>query len=170
VRGTNAMKWGKSIGLGAIGSLALSVGVAFHAEPATAQAAYGSYVGVGGSVGFGDGTRASGAVAFRYRVLEVPISFRTQVLAGSGVAFVPTVSYDIPLDWQTEVYIGAGVAFTGDDKTPVGDSTSFVLQPGIDRALPSSNLVIFGNAIIAFDAYRDGGTGVSVQGGVGLQF
>jgi hypothetical protein len=52
----------------------------------------------------------------------------------------------------------------------VGDSTSFVLQPGIDRALPNSNLVFFGNAIIAFDGDGEGGTGVSVQGGVGLQF
>ena len=37
--------------------------------------------------------------------------------------------------------------------------------------VPNSNAVVFGNAIIAFDAYRNGGgTAVSVQGGVGLRF
>jgi hypothetical protein len=45
------------------------------------------------------------------------------------------------------------------------------LQPGIDYVVPNSNTVIFGNAIIAFDAYRDGsGTAFSLQGGVGLRF
>ncbi|MGC9505104.1 hypothetical protein [Baaleninema sp.] len=164
------MKSAIQLWLGAITSLALGATAASYAEPASAQAAYGSYVGVGGSVGFGEGTNASGAVAFRYRILELPISFRTQLLVGSGVAIVPTVSYDIPLNWQTEAYIGAGVSFTGGDETPVGDSTAFVLQPGIDYALPSSKLMVFGNAIIAFDGYEDGGSGVSVQGGVGLQF
>jgi hypothetical protein len=37
--------------------------------------------------------------------------------------------------------------------------------------VPNSNTVLFGNAIIAFDAYRNGGgTALSVQGGVGLRF
>ncbi len=37
--------------------------------------------------------------------------------------------------------------------------------------VPNSNTVIFGNAIIAFDAYRNSsGAAVSVQGGVGLRF
>ncbi|KPQ38571.1 MAG: hypothetical protein HLUCCO16_12285 [Phormidium sp. OSCR] len=140
-------------------------------EAAIAQAAYGSYVGVGGSVGLQEGNEFSGVVAVRYRLLEVPISLRTQVLAGSGIAIVPTVSYDIPIDWETDAYIGAGVAFTGDDDTPVGNTTSFVLQPGIDRTFANSNVVVFGNAIIAFDAYEESNrTGVSVQGGVGIQF
>lgn len=148
------------------GVLALGAGAFSFAPSALAQAAYGSYVGVGGSVG---SSGVGGAVAFRYNILELPISLRTQVLVGDGVAIVPTVSYDIPLNWQTDAYVGAGVSVPAGNDTPLGDSTSFVLQPGIDRSLPNSNLVLFGNAIIAFDG-DNGGSGVSVQGGVGLQF
>lgn len=148
--------------------------LALAAPPASAQAAYGSYVGVGG--GFGairrDGERQNSAlIALRYKVLQVPISLRAQAfLMGEGVAVVPTVSYDIPLNWQTDTYVGAGVSFAGGD-TPVGDKTGFAIQPGIDYSLPNSRLVVFGNAIIAFDAYREqGGTAFSLQGGLGLRF
>ncbi len=166
------MKGLKRVSRHALESLILSVlGLGLFSEGAIAQAAYGSYVGVGGSVGLQEGGGASGVVAFRYRLLEVPISLRTQVLAGNGIAIVPTISYDIPINWETDAYIGAGVAFTGNEDTPVGNTTSFVLQPGIDRTFPNSNLVVFGNAIIAFDAYEDSNrTGVSLQGGVGIQF
>ncbi|MBD1936535.1 hypothetical protein [Microcoleus sp. FACHB-68] len=143
-------------------------------EPVFAQAAYGSYVGVGGSVGVngdGDGTQGAAVVAVRYKLLEVPVSLRAQAfINGDGTAIVPTVSYDIPMNWQTDAYVGAGVSFAGGD-TPVGDKTSFAIQPGIDYSLPNSRLVVFGNAIIAFDAYRkEGGAAVSVQGGLGLRF
>ncbi|TAN84245.1 MAG: hypothetical protein EYR95_18015 [Phormidium sp. SL48-SHIP] len=155
-----------------LAGLSLSLlGLGVSSEAAIAQAAYGSYVGVGGSLGLQEGNDVSGVVAVRYRLLEVPISLRTQVLAGSGIAIVPTVSYDIPIDWETDAYIGAGVAFTGSEDTPVGNTTSFVLQPGIDRTFANSNVVVFGNAIIAFDAYEETNrTGVSIQGGVGIQF
>ncbi|WP_017716507.1 hypothetical protein [Kamptonema formosum] len=159
-----------AVGLVALGTACL----ASAAPPACAQAAYGSYVGVGG--GFGvisrDGERQSSAlIAIRYKVLEVPISLRAQAfLMGEGVALVPTVSYDIPLNWQTDTYVGAGVSFAGGE-TPVGNKTGFAIQPGIDYSLPNSRLVVFGNAIIAFDAYREqGGTAFSLQGGVGLRF
>jgi hypothetical protein len=71
------------------------------------------------------------------------------------------------------VYLGAGASFVGGGNNPsiVGDKTAFVLQPGIDYLFPNSNLVAFGNAIFAFDAYRQGGNmAISVQGGVGIQF
>ena len=148
------------------------------AKPAQAQAAYGSYVGVG--IAFsptsdhnGDGDDFQGVIAGRYRLLQTPISIRAQAfLLGDSSAIVPTVSFDVPLSWQTEVYLGAGVAFTGgDEPSVVGDKTSFVLQPGVDYIMPNSNLVLFGNAVIAFDAYRDGGNmAASFQGGVGIQF
>ncbi|MBD3881018.1 hypothetical protein IFO70_04545 [Phormidium tenue FACHB-886] len=150
-----------------------------HPAPASAQAAYGSYIGVGGSLGVsdndsGDGNQAGGVVAVRYRLLEVPISLRAQALISDSTAIVPTVSYDIPLNWQTDAYIGAGVAFqtgNGDEASVLGDQTSFVIQPGIDYTFPYSDLVLFGNAVIAFDAYRDeGGTAASVQGGLGVRF
>lgn len=169
-----------NLGTVALGTLALSIGTALAtASSARAQAAYGSYVGVGPAVGLGngsdgEGSSTGGVVAARYRILEVPISLRAQVLIDDTVAIVPTVSYDIPLNWQTDAYIGAGVAFQdgGNGNTsPIGNQTSFVLQPGIDYSLPYSNLVVFGNAIIAFDAYREGGgTAASLQGGVGLRF
>jgi hypothetical protein len=84
---------------------------------------------------------------------------------------VPTVSYDIPLNWQTDLYLGAGASIISGDKTPVGNRTGFVLQPGIDYALPNSNFSLFGNAIISFGAYEsNNGTAASIQAGAGLRF
>ena len=161
----------------AVGGCATAAGLAFSTTSASAQAAYGSYVGVGPTIGFTDGPQDNGrqiggVLAVRYKLLETPVSFRAQALIGSGTAVVPTISYDVPLNWQTDAYLGAGVAFaSGDSPSPVGDKTSFALQPGVDYIVPNSNTVLFGNAIIAFDAYRNGGgTAVSVQGGVGLRF
>lgn len=143
-------------------------------QPAQAQVAYGSYVGIGPTVGLSDGIQIGGVVAFRYKLLEAPVSFRAQALIGNNTAVVPTVSYDVPLNWQTDAYLGAGLVLAGgsaDNASPVGNKISFALQPGIDYVVPNSNTVIFGNAIIAFDAYRDGGgAAVAVQGGVGLRF
>lgn len=157
--------------LGAIGGLALLAGLLSTVRPAHAQAAYGSYVGVGGSAGFGSGFEGGGAISARYKLLELPLSIRAQALVGSGVAIVPSVSYDIPINWQTDAYIGPGVVIPSGGGTPVGDKVSFAIQPGVDYAFPNSNMVAFGNAIIAFDAFRDeGGTAFSIQGGVGLRF
>lgn len=161
----------------ALGGFATAAGLTFTTESASAQAAYGSYVGVGPTVGIledsrGEGQQIGGVLAVRYKLLEIPVSLRAQALIGSGTAIVPTISYDIPLNWQTDAYLGAGVAFaSGTLPSPVGDKTSFALQPGIDYVVPNSNTVLFGNAIIAFDAYRNrGGAALSVQGGVGLRF
>ena len=165
--------------LAAIATLVIGTGLwTTNAAPASAQAAYGSYIGVGGTVGLNSGnnsgTKAGGVVAVRYRFLEVPLSIRAQALISDRTAIVPTVSYDLPLNWQTDAYIGAGVALqtgSGTTPSPIGDKTSFVIQPGIDYSFPNGNLVLFGNAIIAFDAYRNGGgTATSVQGGLGVRF
>ncbi len=158
-----------------VSGAAISVGLAFSAQtPASAQAAYGSYVGIGPSFGLtrgaDDDRKISGVVAGRYKLLTAPISVRTQVLIGSNVAIVPTISYDIPINWQTDAYIGAGASIPIGGDTPVGNQTSFAIQPGIDYALPNSNVVVFGNAIISFDAYKRGGAAASLQGGVGLRF
>lgn len=167
-----------------VGGVSLAIGTSVigltltTSSPASAQAAYGSYVGVGPSVGLtqgaaGEGRQISAVIAARYKLLEVPISLRTQALLFSGTtAIVPTISYDIPLNWQTDAYIGAGYSFSnGDQPSPIGNKNAIVLQPGIDYSLPDSNIVVFGNALIAFDAYRTaGGTAVSLQGGVGLRF
>jgi hypothetical protein len=146
-------------------------------QTASAQAAYGSYIGVGATYGInsddrGEGEQVGGSIAIRYKLLKLPFSLRTQALIGESVAVVPTISYDIPLGWQTDLYLGVGAAFaSGDKPSPVGDKTSFAVQPGLDFAIPHSGLVLFGNGIIAFDAYRNGGgTAVSVQGGLGLRF
>jgi hypothetical protein len=144
---------------------------------AQGQAAYGSYVGIGPTVGLfederGQGKQVGGVLAFRYKILEARLSLRAQALIGANTAIVPTISYDLPLNWDTEAYLGAGIVLAnGDSPSPVGNRTTFALQPGIDYAIPNSNLMIFGNAIIAFDAYRNGGgTALSVQGGLGLKF
>lgn len=162
------------------GALAGAAGL-MSAKPANAQAAYGSYVGIGAAFGLteeaetGDGSGFSGVITGRYRFLRMPVSIRaTAFVFGGGLALVPTVSYDYPLNWNTDIYLGAGVSFPvgdDDDPSPVGNETSFVLQPGIDYMFPSSRLTLFGNAIIAFGGYREGGnTAVSLQGGVGYQF
>ncbi|HEY9694595.1 MAG TPA: hypothetical protein V6D15_20535 [Oculatellaceae cyanobacterium] len=153
------------------------ISIAFNPQLASAQAAYGSYVGAGVSLGLndsnGEGRQLGGVIAARYKLQEIPFSVRTQALiSGSSSAIVPTVSYDYPINWQTDAYLGAGLVLpVGDRATPVGDKTSFALQPGVDYSLPNSNTVVFGNAIFAFDAYRNGGgTAISVQGGVGVRF
>jgi hypothetical protein len=177
----NSPKYQKSVGLGlkAIAFFGFTLSVLASAPSAFAQAAYGSYIGVGGTVGLSDGpnnegSQAGGVVAVRYRLLELPLSLRAQALISDRTAIVPTVSYDVPLNWQTDAYIGAGVVFQGGDSTsssPLGNQTAFVVQPGIDYNFPYSNIVAFGNAIIAFDAYKDGGgTAASVQGGLGVRF
>jgi hypothetical protein len=172
-----------SSGAIAFGGSALALGILLStADRASAQAAYGSYVGVGASFGLTDGAGnnegqdTSAVIAARYRFLRLPISVRAQALVFTDTnAFVPTVSYDIPITWQADAYIGAGVAIQDggddDDASPIGNQTSFVLQPGIDYALPNSRLVVFGNAIIAFDAYdQGGGAAAALQTGVGYRF
>ena len=154
-----------------------------QSAPAMAQAAYGSYVGVGGSLGLTDGNDVAGesqdeaaVIAARYHFLRLPISVRAQALVFTDTnALVPTVSYDFPLNWHTDLYLGAGLviqdAGDNDSPSPVGNQTAFAIQPGVDYMVPNSPLVVFGNAIIAFDAYREGsGAAAALQGGVGVQF
>ena len=181
--GNATQKW---INKGAIalgcGALAALINVGLTA-PATAQAAYGSYVGVGGSLGLTDGNDAAdetqeeaAVIAARYHFLRLPISVRAQALVFSDTnALVPTVSYDFPLNWHTDLYLGAGLviqdAGENDAPSPVGNQTAFAIQPGVDYMIPNSDFVVFGNAIIAFDAYREGsGAAAALQGGVGVQF
>ena len=154
----------------------IAASIVIGPAPAQAQAAYGSYIGIGPAVGLteggGKGRQISGVITGRYRFLEVPISARGQLFIGNGVSLVPTISYDIPLNWQTDAYIGLGAAIPlGGGVTPVGDRAAFAIQPGIDYSLPNSNMVVYGNAVIAFDAYKDTrGTAASLQGGVGFRF
>lgn len=168
-----------ALGCSALAAL-ITVG---QVSPAMAQAAYGSYVGVGGSLGLTDGNDAAGesqdeaaVIAARYHFLRLPISVRAQALVFTDTnAFVPTVSYDFPLNWHTDLYLGAGLviqdAGENDSPSPVGNQTAFAIQPGVDYTVPNSPLVVFGNAIIAFDAYREGsGAAAALQGGVGVQF
>lgn len=173
----------KSLSIAAVGGLLVAGSAEFvESKAANAQAAYGSYIGIGGSFGLTDGADTnenensdiSAVIAGRYRFMRLPMSVRAQALVFTDTnAFVPTVSYDIPLNWQTDLYLGAGLAIQdagdNDDASPIGNQTAIVLQPGVDYMVPNSDLVVFGNAIIAFDAYREGGgTAAALQGGVGL--
>jgi hypothetical protein len=164
----------------ALGSVALATGFTLLTPTlAQAQAAYGSYLGAGFAFGVtnqnavpNEDRNSSGFFSVRYKFLRAPVSLRTQVLVGgNGIAVVPTVSYDIPLNWQADAYIGAGASIVRGDKTPIGNKGSFVIQPGIDYALPNTSLSLFTNAIIAFDGYRsNNGTAASIQAGAGLRF
>jgi len=173
----------KSLSIAAVAGLLVAGSAELvESKAANAQAAYGSYIGVGGSFGLTDGADTSvnedsdisAVISGRYRFMRLPISVRAQALVFTDTnAFVPTVSYDIPLNWQTDLYLGAGLAIQdagdNDDASPIGNQTAIVLQPGVDYMVPNSDLVVFGNAIIAFDAYRDGGgAAAALQGGVGL--
>lgn len=173
-------RWmGQLVSASALGAALTAVGL-MHASPAQAQVAYGSYVGIGGAVGLTNdaatarGSGFSGVITGRYRFLEMPVSIRAQAfIFGGDFAVVPTISYDIPISWNMDAYVGAGASFAGggDTPSPVGDKTAFVIQPGVDYMFPNSDMVAFGNAIFAFDAYRQGGNmAISVQGGVGIQF
>jgi opacity protein-like surface antigen len=167
-------KIGSTLGAVAMGTVAIAASLALTSKPADAQAAYGSYIGIGGSAGLteADGDRQNSfLVSARYKLLPVPISLRAQAFfSGDGTAVVPTISYDFPLTWQADIYLGAGAALaTGD--TPVGQKVSFAIQPGVDFAVPNTQFVVFGNAVIALNAYDDENKpAVSLQGGVGLRF
>lgn len=146
-----------------VGAVAGAIAIALSTQaPAKAQAAYGSYIGIGPA--FGDG-EIGVAINGRYNILEVPISIRGAAFLGEGSAFVPTVSYDYPLNFNTDIYVGAGVTFASEGSV-MGDGTSFVLQPGIDYTVNNSSLVWYGNAIIPIG----GDTNTAIQGGVGIQF
>lgn len=171
----NKNLWKLVCGVGLIGCVST-----IAAQPSQAQPAYGSYLGVGagfglsnGNTAFGENSKTSLLLSGRYKFLEIPVSLRAQVLIGNSTAVVPTVSFDVPLNFDMDAYIGAGVALANtNETTPVGNKNSFVIQPGIDYAVPNSNLVIFGNVIFAFDAYRNssGTTATSVQTGLGFRF
>ena len=145
-----------------LGSALGGLAIAFSLQaPTQAQAAYGSYIGIGPA--FGDGDIAV-AINGRYNILELPISIRGAAFLGEGSAFVPTVSYDFPLSFNTEIYVGAGAVFASEGSV-MGDGTAFVVQPGVDYTTNSS-LVFYGNAIVPIG----GDTNTAVQGGVGYQF
>ena len=143
----------------AIGGLALALSLQ---APAKAQAAYGSYIGIGPA--FGDGEVGVG-ITGRYNILELPISIRGTAFLGEGSAFVPAVSYDYPINFNTEIYLGAGAVFASEGSV-MGDGTSFVLQPGVDFTRNRNNIVFYGNAIVPIG----GDTNTAVQGGIGYQF
>jgi hypothetical protein len=119
---------------------AVVLSLAINNQPVQAQVAYGRYLYRFWSCCLSYDTQLGGILAFRYKLLETPVSFRTQALIGKGTAIVPTVSYDLPLNWQTDVYLGAGMVLTScDSACPVGNKISFTLQPGTDYVVPNSN-------------------------------
>lgn len=155
-----------------LGLAASVLGITCNIESASAQVAYGSYFGVGTTMGLTEDSQVGGVIAARYKFLKNPISLRTQALIGDSTAIVSAISYDMPLNWQTDVYLGVALVLASEDKSStVGNKISFALQPGIDYIIPNSNTVIFGNAIIAFDSYRNRNSNAfSIQGGVSWRF
>lgn len=147
------------LALSSLGGLAIA---GLLQAPAQAQAAYGSYIGIGPA--FGDG-EIGVAINGRYNILEAPISIRGAAFLGEGSAFVPTISYDYPINFNTEIYVGAGVVFASEGSV-MGDGTAFVIQPGVDYTLDKNNIVFYGNAIVPIG----GDTNTAVQGGIGIQF
>ncbi len=155
------------------GLVASSVlGITCNIQSSSAQVTYGSYVGVGTTMGLIEDSQVRGIISARYKFLKNPVSLRTQALIGDSTAIISTISYDMPINWQTDVYLGVGLVLASEDKSStVGNKISFALQPGVDYIIPNSNTVIFGNAIIAFDSYRNRSSNAfSIQGGVSWRF
>ena len=115
---TRFVKYLASIAGIALGSLAL----AFAAQsPAKAQAAYGSYIGIGPA--FGDGEIAV-AINGRYNILELPISIRGAAFLGDGTSFVLQPGVDYTLDRSNLVIYGNAIV-------PIGGDTSTAVQGGV---------------------------------------
>ncbi|WP_164928837.1 hypothetical protein [Gloeobacter violaceus] len=103
--------------------------------------------------------------------LPVRLSLRGDVLFGRKAAFVPTLSLDLPFERNVlSLGAGASIATAGDDASPLGSRSAFVLRTGFDRFIEQSNLVLVSSFLVGFDAYSDGGTAVAFNLGLAVGF
>ncbi|MEL6764051.1 MAG: hypothetical protein AAFO87_10360 [Cyanobacteria bacterium J06607_6] len=109
----------------ALGGALAGASAVMAPKAANAQAAYGSYVGIGAAFGLteeaetGRGDGFGGVITGRYRFLRMPVSLRaTAFIFGNNLTLVPTVSYDYPLSWNADIYLGEGSS-----SSPVGNET-----------------------------------------------
>lgn len=140
-----------------------------------------SYLGVGLSVGVTNGgnpgddddAQFGGNAQGRFAIPNTPLSARGAVLfTDKSAALMPMISYDVPVTNNANVYLGAGYSFvTNDGKpTPLGNQDAVVLATGVEAQV-SRNIVVYGDAKLGIDAYKDSsGEAVSLQTGVAYRF
>lgn len=148
------------------------------ANPASANPGMdGSYLGVGLSIGVteaaGNNSEFGGTVQGRLAIPNVPLSLRGAVLfGGETVALTPAITYDIGIANNTNLYVGAGYSFIANEgnNTQLGNDSAPMLLAGVESAV-NSNVVLFGDAKLALDAYENSSSSaLSFQVGVGYRF
>jgi hypothetical protein len=147
------------------------------AQPAaeSARGMSGSYLGGGLSVGLGnpDGDAVVGGnVQGRLNSSRLPLSLRGAALFnGDNAALMPLVTYDIGIAPNTNLYVGGGYSFTvnHNQPSPLGDKDAPVITAGIETAV-RPHVVVYGDAKVGINAYRDSRTATSLQVGAGYRF
>ncbi|MBW4697322.1 MAG: hypothetical protein KME03_05365 [Aphanocapsa lilacina HA4352-LM1] len=151
--------------------MALSSAPVAYAQTA-AYLGGGLSAGLTGGSGPGEGSSTGGMVTGRY-ALPVPVrlSLRGDVLFGRKTAFVPTLSIDLPFEGNLlSLGAGASIATAGDDASPLGSRSAFVLRTGFDRFIEDSSLVLVSSFLVGFGAYSDSGTAVAFNVGLAVGF
>jgi len=146
-------------------------------QPTGTNASYlgaGISVGVtnGGNPGSDDDAKFGGNVQGRLAIPNTPLSARGAVLfTDKSVALMPMLSYDVPVTNNANVYLGAGYSFvTNDATTPLGNKDAVVLTTGVEAQV-SRNIVVYGDAKLGIDAYKDSpAQAVSLQTGIAYRF
>lgn len=161
--------------LSAVAASSLLIGA--HSASAQPTGVNGSYLGGGVSVGVTNddngGSTLGGNVQGRYDIPTAPVSIRGAWLFNNdSSALMPMVSYDIPVSSNANAYIGAGYSFVTSDTqvSPLGDQDSVVLTTGLEAEVVR-NVVVYGDAKLGLDAYRDSSdAAVSLQLGAAYRF
>jgi hypothetical protein len=155
--------------------------VVLSAHSASAQTApekgmSGSYLGAGLSLGVGDPGNndaiIGGNVQGRLNSPRLPVSLRGAALFnGDNAALMPLVTYDIGVAPNTNLYLGGGYSFTVNhgDPSPLGNRNAPVITAGLETAV-RPNVVLYGDAKVGINAYRDSNTATSFQVGAGYRF
>lgn len=173
---TTSLKTSKIVRLAAI-AIAITP-ILLIANPAAADPGMdGSYLGVGVSAGVteaaGNDSEFGGTVQGRFDIPNAPISLRGAVLfGGETVSLSPAITYDVGIANNTNLYAGAGYSFIANEgeNTQLGNNSAPMLLAGVESAV-NSNVVIFGDAKLAFDAYENSSAAaLSFQVGVGYRF
>ncbi len=117
--------------------------------------------GLGGNVynaddGQGDES-FGGNLQGRYQVPNSPVSVRGSALINNNAAaLIPMLSLDLPVTDNANVYFGGGYSIITErgQQTALGNQDALTLATGLE-AVVQKNIVLFGDAKVAFDAYRN---------------
>lgn len=126
------------------------------------QGMSGNYIGagIGGNVHNWDEAQGDesfgGTLQGRLQIPNSPMSFRGAALInGDGAALLPMLSVDVPVTNNANVYLGGGysVITNGNEQTALGNQDALAIATGVEASI-KENVVLFGDAKMAFDAYE----------------